>query len=302
MIGSWLATSLIKIPGSKNAPNVTVLSRRSNPDNLRDVWDMPNFNYIQASVEEAKLQNYDIIFHGASVASPTQYQDSEKMFQANIKGSELLIQASPHLRNFIYLSSGEVYGTTPPFQMKEDFKGSFADNLNRSSYPRAKLMTENFIKQKSVDSNFKSTVVRIFHTFGPGLGPNDGRSFADFVWAIANGNPPVLHSSGEQVRAFLYLEDSIAGILNAAEQLVSTTVNVGSEIPLSIRDFAEIACEVSNLDLSPLFDFDLKTPEQSPIGVSVPSNELLRSFGWTQKYSIEEALIRTIRWARSTSL
>lgn len=301
MIGSWIATSLLKIPSSQDAPNVTVLSRRSHPANLRDVWDMPNFYYIQTSVEEAKLQNYDIIFHGASMASPTQYQDSEKMFQANIKGTELLIQASPRLRNFVFLSSGEVYGTTPPFHMREDYEGSFAENLNRSSYPRAKLMAENYVKQKSVDSNFKSTIVRLFHTFGPGLALNDGRSFADFVWAIANGERPVLHSSGEQVRAFLYLEDSIAGILNAAEQINSTTVNVGSENPLSIRDFAEIACGVSNLGLSPLINLDIETAEQSPIGVSVPSNELLRSFGWTQKYSIEEALIRTIRWARSTA-
>jgi UDP-glucuronate decarboxylase len=302
MIGSWLATSLIKIPSYRDAIDLTVLSRRSAPYNLRDIWDMPNFSYMQTSVEEAKLENYDFIFHGASVASPTQYQDSEKIFQANVKGAELLIQASPTLKQFVYLSSGEVYGNSPPFQMKENFIGSFAENLHRSSYPKSKLAAEEFIYQESMISNFKSKIIRLFHTFGPGLSPEDGRSFADFVWAIANGKPPVLHSPGDQVRAFLYLEDSVAGILNATEQKRSVTVNVGSDIPLSIRNFAEIACKVSNLDIGPLFDFDQKTAEQSPIGISVPSNELLKSFGWAQRYSIEEALIRTIHWAKSVGL
>ena len=302
MIGSWLATSLVKIPSYKDASNVTVLSRRSDPFNLRDVWDMPNFYYLQTSVEEAKLENYDFIFHGASAASPTQYQDSKKIFQANKKGAELLIQSSPTLKHFTYLSSGEVYGNAPPFQMKENFVGSFAENLNRSSYPIAKLAAENFIQQESIISNFTSAIIRLFHTFGPGLSPNDGRSFSDFVWAIANGKPPVLYSPGDQVRAFLYLEDSVAGILKAVEQMNSVTVNVGSDIPVSIREFAEIACRVSNLEISPLFDFGLKTPELSPIGISVTSNELLKSFGWAQRYSIEDALIRTISWAKSTGL
>ena len=302
MVGSWLATSLVKIPSYQEALDLTVMSRRSAPYNLRDIWDMPNFSYIQKSVEEARLESYDFIFHGASAASPTQYLDSEKIFQANTKGAELLLQASPALKQFVYLSSGEVYGASPPFQMKENFVGSFAEDLQRSSYPKAKLATENLIRQESLSSNFKSTIIRLFHTFGPGLSPEDGRSFADFVWAIANGKPPVLHSTGDQIRAFLYLEDSVAGILNAAEQMTSVTVNVGSDIPMSIRQFAEIACKVSNLDIQPLFDFVQQTNEQSPIGRSVPSNELLKSFGWTQRYSVDEALTRTIRWAKSSGL
>mgnify|MGYP001217552061 CR=1 FL=1 len=278
MIGSWLANSLVQITiGEKAAPKVTVLSRRSAPLNLRDIWDRSNFKYLQSSVEEANLESYDFIFHCASAASPTQYQDGKKILEANKKGAEKLIQASPNLKRFIFLSSGEVYGTNPPLHMQEDFVGDFAENLSRSSYPKAKIATEKFIEQAASESNFNSTIIRLFHTFGPGLSPQDGRSFADFVWSIADNKSPILHSAGDQVRAFLYLEDSIAGILKSAEQTHSVIVNVGSDIPTSIRDFALTACEVSDLDLSPKFEIKTSTFEQSPIGVSVPSNSLLKT-------------------------
>jgi nucleoside-diphosphate-sugar epimerase len=299
MIGSWLANSLVQISSeTKTAPNVTVLSRRSTPRNLRDIWDRSNFRYVQSSVEDSNLDSYDFIFHCASAASPTQYQNGEKILEANLKGAEQLIQASPNLKKFIFLSSGEVYGTNPPLHMEENFVGDFADNLNRSAYPKAKIATEKFIEQAALGANFNSAIIRLFHTFGPGLSPHDGRSFADFVWSVADNKSPVLHSAGEQVRAFLYLEDSIAGILTAAGQMNSTIVNVGSDIPMSIRDFAQSACEVSDLDLSPQFDIEVSTSEQSPIGVSVPSNSLLKTFGWNQQYSVSEALKRTIDWAK----
>jgi len=299
MIGSWLTTALLKAPKPNNVPYVTVLSRRSTPRNLYQVWDLPKFEYVQGSVESTSLQNFDYIFHAASAASPTKYDDVSQLLSANIHGAQSLIRLSPKLKNFVYLSSGEVYGTKPPFQMKEDYLGTYADDLTRNAYPKAKLNTEDFINKESQRIGFKSTVIRLFHTFGPGLSIDDGRSFADFVWAIARGKSPVLHSPGNQVRAFLYLEDSIAGIFNASEQANSTIVNVGSDRPLSIRAFAELACQVSGMKLSPEFNFDQKNFEHSPIGASVPSNELLRQFGWNQKYSTEDALIRTINWAKS---
>lgn len=299
MIGSWLANSLVQIPsGIKSAPNVTVLSRRPTPHNLRDIWENSNFHYVQAAVEDTKLDSYDFIFHCASAASPTQYQDGKKILEANKMGAEKLIQASPNLKQFVYLSSGEVYGTNPPLRMEESFVGDFAENLNRSSYPKAKIATEKYIEKAASESNFNSTIIRLFHTFGPGLSPHDGRSFADFVWSVAGNKSPVLHSAGDQIRAFLYLEDAIAGILTAVQNEHSLIVNVGSDIPTSIRDFAQSACEVSDLDLSPIFDFEQSAFEQSPIGVSVPSNSLLRSFGWNQEYSLSEALRRTVLWAK----
>jgi nucleoside-diphosphate-sugar epimerase len=262
---------------------------------------MPNFHYVQGSVDQIEMNDFDYIFHAASAASPTKYQNPEEIMQANLLGAEKLIAASPNLKQFVYISSGEVYGANPPMHVPEGFIGEIAPDLSRSSYPKSKLLTEELVNRMSEDLGFRSTIIRLFHTFGPGLARDDGRSFSDFVWAVAEGKAPVLHTPGDDLRAFLYMEDSIAGIVISASQEASTKVNVGSSLPTSIRELANVACEVSGFSLEPLIKIEKNDFEYSPVAVAVPSNNQLLSFGWEQKYTIHESLKRTIDWARSVN-
>jgi nucleoside-diphosphate-sugar epimerase len=108
--------------------------------------------------------------------------------------------------------------------------------------------------------------------------------------------PLELLSSGKQIRAFLYLEDAMAGILKIITSRTESPTNVGSDEAISIREMADKVSHVAGLE-SPSQSIQFAPSyEQSPNNLSVPSNSALRQLGWTQEVLLEEGILRTLQW------
>jgi UDP-glucuronate decarboxylase len=146
----------------------------------------------------------------------------------------------------LYISSGEIYGSDAPTPVSEEFVGKIDHELPRSAYPLAKIEAEKIGQEICVKYGIDFRIVRLFHSFGPGVRENDGRSFADFLWQCARGKEPILFSKGHDVRSFLYSEDAVAGMLTVFLKDQSTRpINVGSEQAVTILEFAKKVSELS---------------------------------------------------------
>jgi dTDP-glucose 4,6-dehydratase len=245
---------------------------------------------------------FDYCIHAASPASPTQYLDAEAVSQANV-GFLTSLSKGRIPSVLLFLSSGEIYGPKAPLGISENFEGEPAPKSLRSIYAEAKKMAEFEVMQLGQEGRTKAIVVRLFHSYGPGVGLKDGRSFADFLWSGALGKDITLRSDGSDVRTFLYLEDSIAGILLCLTGGRAQEVyNVGSEIPYKVADFADAVGRLSGVGV-------IKPPSRasqgppyinSPNKFLVPSNSKLQSLGWSQQVPLEEGILRSIRWIRKS--
>lgn len=300
MLGSWLASAILLCGTDSRElrPHVDVVSQRSNPINLAQVSELSNFRYLRGNVLESKWKEYDLIIHAASIASPTKYMAFNQILETNVKPIQQLIEASPKLDQFMFISSGEVYGTSTPVNVEENFSGSFNDSLTRAVYPRAKIEAEKSLMGIAAHNSFSPAIARLFHTFGPGVARDDGRSFADFIWSGARGMPPELLSSGKQIRAFLYLEDAVAGILKIITSRTESPINVGSDEAISIREMADKVSHVAGVESPSQSTQFVPNYEQSPNDLCVPSNSALRQLGWTQEVLLEEGILRTLQWCR----
>jgi nucleoside-diphosphate-sugar epimerase len=245
------------------------------------------------------MLGYDFLIHAASPASPTKYPDVEFLTEINATILQKLISSG--MQKVLLISAGEVYGPNAPLQVSENFVGKIDDNNSRSAYPIAKLAAENILLELGSRHSVETNSVRLFHTFGPGVKRNDGRSFADFIWSATDNRVPKLISKGQDVRTFLYLRDTIVGFLTILDKGVNTEIyNLGGSEPVSILEFAKRISLLAGLNGDVEFE-DLKTPyKHSPNRITYPSVSKLENLGWSQETGLDETILRTLLWSRQS--
>ena len=143
----------------------------------------------------------DWIIHGASQASPKFYgSDPVGTLLANTSGTHHLLQHAQRSQSqrFLFFSSGEVYGQPAQAQQPigETDYGYLDPMQVRSCYAESKRLGETLCVAWAHQYGLHTSVVRPFHTYGPGMALDDGRVFADFVADVVAARDIVLHSDG----------------------------------------------------------------------------------------------------------
>jgi nucleoside-diphosphate-sugar epimerase len=253
---------------------------------------------LVANSDISKIQSkVEVIIHTASPSNIVQINSYQELHHANIGILEEILTLDP--KKLIYISSGEVYRQDPT--LEGTHHRDFVKSNKRDWYPIVKLEAESRLQRLAAQGRFDVGVLRLFHTFGPGVRRNDGRSFADILWGAVLNHEISLSSSGEQVRSFLYLSDAVEAILCVALKMESGffVANLGSDVPVTIREFAE---QVSSITGSKIrYDLNSKF-SHSPNDYLVPIIHNMCSFDWTPKIETKEGIERTITWIRSSTL
>jgi len=243
------------------------------------------------SNEEAREGSieFDLIIHCASPSNITKIKSQEELRDVNTGYLKDCISTTT--KKIIYISSGEVYGGSstqveliPPILNPE---------IRRHWYPISKLETELFLKKyKSLSVD----IVRLFHTFGPGLSHDDGRSFADIIYAAATHSEIVLKSNGAQIRSFLYVSDAVLAILICMTEVSTYRVlNVGSSDEMSIIDFARLVSEITGSKIT----YSHENFDHSLFDKIVPDISETTKIGWTPQVELSDAVAATLAWIKS---
>ena len=141
------------------------------------------------------------IVHAASQASPKFYRaDPVGTIAANAPGTEHLLRlAQRGKRSACCISAPEKFMAPRrlAFRPRKDYGP--LDCLDvRSCYAESKRLGETLCVAWNAQFGSPGTIVRPFHTYGPGIRLDDGRVFADFVNDIVQRLPLVLKSDGKR--------------------------------------------------------------------------------------------------------
>jgi nucleoside-diphosphate-sugar epimerase len=296
MLGSYLVNSingLLQLNGKRPA-RMLLTSRNGNFSNINNL-ENKNLSYYSGHFDELILDDgFEYVFHAASPASPTQYSDPSAILDANILPLRKISESQTDLIEIIFISAGETYGITLSEGSGREDELFHDIPENRMHYPLAKLAGEEFVRNLAYDKDCEYRIVKLFHCFGPGVRENDGRSFADFIWAVARGQVPKMKSSGDDLRTFLYLEDVVAGLLISNQEGSKLEYNLGGSKLISILDFAKKVMQIGGIEGEPLRLFE-ETYTHSPHKKIVPNCEWLYSRGWTEFVSLDDAILKTIK-------
>lgn len=304
LIGNYLAQATVEAMLTQGlSPSKMFLQSRREQDH-RQAWTS-KFKFVEHlhfSLDFLEVfPTVDVIVHAASPASPSKYSTPENLYTPNISGIVTALALSSVPERQLFISSGEVYGLHAEILRSSEIKPRFQSSGPRADYPNAKLLAEKlFLASRFSGSRFN--VARLFHTFGPGLSENDGRSFADFLHAAARNETLTLYSNGDDIRNFAYIEDSVAGLL---EILVSDgdgqVFDVAGPTRIAIREFAEIVAHLSGAEIV-ISDTSARRGRTPVIGYPpIPSTQALMGLGWSARISIEEGARRTLEFIEATS-
>lgn len=244
----------------------------------------------------------DYVIHAASQASPKYYGvDPVGTLSANVLGTYNLlnIAAEKKVKKVLFVSGGEIYGAPSKIPTAESDYG-YLDHLSvRACYAESKRMAENMCVCFGAQYQVPYNIVRLYHTYGPGVDLQDGRVFADFVRNVIEGENIVLNSDGQATRAFCYIADVVAGIfcvmLNGQP---GECFNLGSDQETRIVDLAEILVRLyPEKKLQVIFNHRKRDDISylaSPISKACPDINKIKGLGWEPRMSVREGFRRTI--------
>ena len=173
-----------------NKINYTILDSIKN----KPYWlDSSKVVFIKKDITKLEgnfFSKFDIIIHGASIASPTYYRKEPiKTMRANILGLWKILEDLKNKRRkqtLVFFSSSEIYGDPLKnyIPTKEEYNGNVSCTGPRACYDESKRFGETLVTNYSKIYKFNSAIIRPFNNYGPGMKLNDKRLLPDLIQNI----------------------------------------------------------------------------------------------------------------------
>ena len=230
----------------------------------------------------------DYVFHLAGNASPYFINsDPVGIMKCNLLGTINVLEYARdcQTKKVIFASTREVYGKNEEAELLDEQAYGTLDPLDDRSY----------FLQYGVNFN----TIRIAHSYGPTMKlENDGRVMADLMGDVVAGRDIVLKSSGEAIRAFLYVTDAVVGMFTVLfHGEPAKAYNLANETePVSIKELAHmLAASRSDKKIQVVIsEGDQKgycAYRRTALDTSA-----LEQLGWSPQISLHEALPRLLTY------
>lgn len=313
--GGFLAAYLIKAilaVSRKYNLNTHVMCMVRKPESaqarLADYLGASDFSLIVHDVSlpvPADVPAANLIIHAASYASPRFYGTAPvDTILPNTAGTQHLLSYATRCgaSKFLFFSTSEVYGQSQHREqpMHETDYGYLDPMQVRSCYAESKRLGETLCVSWSQQYQLHTSVVRPFHTYGPGIALDDGRVFADFVANVVANKDIRLNSDGLAQRAFCYVADATIGFLTVLLEGESMQAyNIANpEAEISIRDLATLIAGLfpeRGISVEFAVPVDSNTYLKSPVARANPDIRKVRQLGWQPVTGLETGFSRTIQ-------
>ena len=255
-------------------------------DNL-NLTGKENFKILNSDINNFKelkkiFQNnsFNYIFHYAATVGVQRTQNNPLEVLKDIEGIKNILNLTleKDIERIFFSSSSEVYG-----EAIETPQNELTTPLNsRIPYAIVKNVSEAFLKSYNKVYGTKYTILRFFNTYGPLQ--NEEFVISKFVKKALNNENLTIYGDGKQTRSFLYIDDNIDFTIKLLENnlFINETVNVGSDIEISIIELSKKIIKITNSDSkiifsSPLLEGDMlkRLPDISKMKKNY-SNELIK--------------------------
>jgi dTDP-glucose 4,6-dehydratase len=196
---------------------------------------------------------------------------------------------------FLLTSTSESYGDPAVHPQTETYWGNVNPVGPRSCYDESKRFAEALTMAWHRARGLRTSISRIFNTFGPRMKLNDGRVVPAFIDQALQGEPITIFGDGSQTRSFCYVSDLVDGLFRLMLSDEAMPVNLGNPREMTILEFATLIAEMTGgkggLLRHPL-------PEDDPKQRRPDISKARRILGWEPKVPLEQGLRLTIEYFR----
>lgn len=298
-VGSHLVDSLLE-----REANVTIIDDLST-GKISNLSKFSEVEFIEASILDdatisEHIKSFDCIYHLACLGVRHSIRYPMENHRVNADGTlRLLIAARDNgIKQFIYCSSSEVYGSAIKDRMAEDHTCN-----PLTVYGASKLAGERYTMAFGATYGMNVTVVRPFNMFGPrshheGL---SGELIPKTIVRALNSQDLLIFGDGSFSRDFSFVKDIVEGIVEISlnNQCAGKTINLcsGKE-----RKIVDVVSTIKSL--IPESKSVIRYCDERPGDVSRHIGDCSQSralINWSPKVSFDIGLAQTVEYFKVRS-
>ncbi|CAN5343007.1 SDR family oxidoreductase [soil metagenome] len=292
-LGSHLCERLLEQGHEVTCLDNFFTGRRANVFHL---LDNHRFELVRRDVIEPVLLEVDQIYNLACPASPIHYQyNPVKTVKTSVMGTINMLGLAKRVRaRILQASTSEVYGDPEVHPQPESYWGHVNCVGIRSCYDEGKRIAETLMMDYHRQNKVDTRIARIFNTYGPRMLENDGRVVSNFIVQALRGEELTIYGTGEQTRAFCYVDDLIEGLIRLmTADGVHEPVNLGNPHEFTMKELAEEVARICGVS------GDIKyypLPEDDPRQRRPDITRARQLLHWEPTIPLREGLKRTVAY------
>ena len=303
--GKWLLESILWMNRELDHP-IEVLMLSRNPNSFLKKFPQftnPEIKFLQGDVRSFQFvdDKFDLVIHAATDASVQLNKENPLlMFDTIVEGTRRTLEFSriSGVKKFLFISSGDVYGTQPPELLKipENYIGS-PDPLDpQSAYGEGKRQAELLctLYQKKYGSSV--TIARCFAFIGPYLNLDIHFAIGNFIRDGILKQPIIVQGDGTPLRSYLFGTDLAVWLwMILLRGKAGCAYNVGSDQAISIVELATLVSQC--FSPSPEVQILQKVKRDQPCARYIPDIQLAKKELGLQVYTnLKDSIENTIAW------
>lgn len=310
MIGSYIAYVLKELNDVYNM-NINILLNVRNPQKLSK--DLIEDSHVKVIVGDVKDRfniedDIDYMVHAASPASPKIMKDYP--FETNIANTigtynTLMLAKEKNVSSYLFVSSREIYGE--PMEginvfTEDGLLGQVNPLIPRNAYAEGKKAAENMCIAMHEEYGLNTKIVRLAHTYGPGMSVTDGRVQADFLNNVINNQDIIMKSEGTSVRTYTYVSDAVNAIFKVLLSSHDIVYNISDDHEITIKELALVLTSLSDTSkLVMQIDNTLAKGSASFTKGILSNKKIKEELNWQPKYNVYDGFKRTIEYLKEVT-
>jgi dTDP-glucose 4,6-dehydratase len=268
--------------------------------NIEDLRGNPAFEFrFQDVTQPFEIESeVDFVLHLASPASPRDYMEHpiETLEVGSLGTRRMLDLAEKNGAKFLLTSTSESYGDPTVHPQPETYWGNVNPVGPRSCYDESKRFAEALTMAFHRNRGVRTSIARIFNTYGPRMKLNDGRVVPAFIDNAMRGEPIGIFGNGLQTRSFCYVSDLVDGLYRLLLSDEAYPVNLGNPREMTILEFAKMIAELTGSKAGFVHQ---PLPEDDPKQRKPDIAKASRLLDWKPVVTLEEGMARTVDYFRS---
>jgi dTDP-glucose 4,6-dehydratase len=311
-IGSHLVRLMLKKYSDYKIINLDKLTYAGNLENLTDVEDFPNYEFVKGDIVDAEFvnqlftdYNFDSVIHLAAESHVDRSIEGPLEFiMTNIVGTTNLLNAAKDAwkndftnKLFYHVSTDEVYGSLGK-------EGMFLETTSydpRSPYSASKASSDHIVRAYHHTYGMPIVISNCSNNYGSHQFPE--KLIPLFINNIKNNKALPVYGKGENIRDWLWVNDHARAIdVIFHDGRNGETYNIGGHNEWTNIDLIKVMCKVMDEKLDrPVGESEqLITYVTDRAGhdmrYAIDATKLKDELGWVPSLQFEEGIRNTIDW------
>jgi len=300
-IGAWLARTLVERGARVTGLDTTATGALQFHEGLDGQVDVAVGSITSLPDVTRALERFrpEVCFHLAgasmvdrSIAAPM------ATFEVNTLGTWVVLEAVRQVGSrprLVAASSNHVYGNHETFPYCEDFALD-----GPSPYAASKACADIVARSYAATYDLPIAVARLTNSYG-GADPHVTHIVTASIISVLRGEAPVLLSDGSPLKSYLYVRDTVAGLVRLAEmadrpEVRGRAFNLAMDEPITVLDLVRTIVKVSGAQ--GLTVVPQGTPGAFHEREFLSNGRAKTILAWRPEYALEDGLRETIAWYR----